>query len=297
MVPILNAVPALFQSMRPRQWTKNVLFVFPAIVFSGQMFQADLLARVLLCCALMILTSGSVYIFNDVVDVDSDRRHPTKKNRPIAASKLPLPLAKAAAMLIPLLALAAAYTFDRELMLVILTYYALQLAYSLKLKHVVLLDILAVAAGFVLRLLAGGIVIDTNVSPWLYSSVGLLALLLVIGKRRQELILLGENAAAARPIFQHYNLPLLDDMLRFATTSTVLTYIIYIVENDTLVRSGMNLGLLTVPPVLYGIFRYLYLLHVRRENRPPDEILLTDRPLQAALVAAALLYFVILYVL
>ncbi len=283
--------------MRPRQWTKNILFVFPAIVFSGQLFEADLLARAIVCCALMILASGSVYIFNDLTDVEADRAHPKKRARPIAAGQVSLPLATGAAVLLPLLSLGLSYWFDPALAFVILAYFGLQVAYSLRLKHVALLDILAVSAGFVIRLMAGGIVIDTSVSPWLYSSAGLLALLLVIGKRRQELMLLGPKAEETRPIFQHYNLPLLDDMLRIVTTSTMITYILYVVESDTLVRQGENLGLLTVPIVIYGLFRYLYLLRVRGDGRPPDEILLTDRPLQVTLVLAAITYFFILYLL
>lgn len=281
--------------MRPRQWTKNILFVFPALVFSGQLFEAELLMRVVVCCALMILASGSVYILNDLADVESDRLHPLKQSRPIAAGHVPISLAKAAAVVLPVIVLGIALRFDQGLTLVILAYFVLQLAYSLALKNIVLLDVLAVAAGFVIRLMAGGIVIDTGVSPWLYSSAGMLALLLVIGKRRQELLLLSDNAARTRPIFSEYNIQLLDDMLRIVTTSTMITYVLYIVESDTLIRDGENLGLLTVPVVIYGLFRYLYLLHVRGEGGAPDEVLLTDRPMQATLAVAGLIYFVILY--
>ena len=283
--------------MRPRQWTKNVLFVFPAIVFSAQLFDVDSFVRVVICCLLMILTSGCVYIVNDIIDIDSDRQHPTKKQRPIAAGALSTSVARIAAIVLALLVLFLATNFDSRLAILLSAYFLLQVAYSLYLKNVLLLDILTVAAGFVLRILAGGIVIDVALSPWLTTSAGLLALFLVIGKRRQELTSLGEQAAAAREIFQLYDLRLLDELLRIVTTSVMITYIIYTVESPTMIRQGQSLGLITVPIVIYGLFRYLYLIYVEEEGSAPDEVLLTDRPLQFTLVAAALAYFVILYLL
>jgi len=293
---ILETLSNLIETMRPKQWTKNVLFVFPAIVFSEQLFELDLLGRVLVCCLLLILSSGCVYIINDLADMEADRSHPVKSRRPIASGKLSPSAAKAAVvLLIPLLLLAAHY-FDERLALLVIVYFAVQIAYSHSIKHVVILDILVVAAGFVLRLLAGGIVIDVSLSPWLYASAGMLALFLVIGKRRQELASLGDDAAATRRAFAQYNLPLLDDMLRIVTAATTITYIIYTVESPTMIREGQNLGLITVPFVIYGLFRYLYLIHVEERGGAPDEVLLNDRPLQATIGLAALAYIVILYV-
>ena len=287
----------LIRSMRPRQWTKNVLFVFPALVFSENFFELELLGRVALCSILMILVSGGVYIINDIADLESDRAHPQKRNRPLAAGEAPLWAAWMAAVALPVLSLAGALLLDQGLFWVLLAYLALQVAYSFSLKHVALLDVMIVAAGFVLRVLAGGIVIDVQLSPWLYTSAGLLALFLAIGKRRQEYAQLGENAAAARPVAAHYNLDLLNDMLRIVTTCTMITYILYIVEAGTMIRVDINFGLLTVPIVIYGLFRYLYLIHVLGEGSAPDELLLTDRPLQATMALAALTHFVILYLL
>lgn len=294
------AVPmliGLLQTMRPRQWTKNILFVFPPLVFDSQLFDLDSLTRVVLCSCLLIVISGSVYIINDLADLEADRAHPQKKSRPLAAGDVSIPVAWIAAIILPALALAAAYSANHSLFWVLLVYFVLQVAYSFVLKHIVLLDILAVAAGFVLRVLAGGVVIDVQLSPWLYTSAGLLALFLVIGKRRQEFCALGENASLARPVSAHYNLALLDDMLRIVTASTMITYILYTVEARTMVRYGENLGLLTVPIVIYGLFRYLYLIHVQNEGSAPDEILLTDRPLQVTIAVAALAYFIIIYLL
>lgn len=295
--PELAMLIGLLQTMRPRQWTKNILFVFPALVFDSQLFVLDSLARVVLCSCLLIVISGSIYIINDLADLEADRAHPRKKSRPLAAGVVSVPVARLAAVIFPALALAAASSVHQNLFLVLLAYFVLQVAYSFVLKHIVLLDILVVAVGFVLRLLAGGVVIDVRLSPWLYASAGLLALFLVIGKRRQEFSALGENAPLARPVSAHYNLALLDDMLRIVTASAMITYILYTVEARTMVRYGENLGLLTVPIVIYGLFRYLYLIHVRNEGSAPDEILLTDRPLQATIAAAAIAYFVIIYLL
>ena len=294
---ILETIGNLIETMRPKQWTKNVLFVFPAIVFSEQLFELELLGRVIVCCILLILSSGCVYIINDLADLEADRAHPVKRLRPIAAGKLSVSAAKAAAAALPPLVLLAAYYFDERLALIVILYFAVQIAYSHAIKHIVILDILVVAAGFVLRLLAGGIVIDVSLSPWLYASSGMLALFLVIGKRRQELASLGGDAAAARRTFAYYNLPLLDDMLRIVTSATTITYIIYTVESPTMIRHDQNFGLITVPIVLYGLFRYLYLIHVEGRGGAPDEVLLNDFPLQATIALAALAYIVILYVL
>ena len=281
--------------MRPRQWTKNVIFVFPAIVFSAQLFEVELFLRVAACSILLILTSSSVYIINDLADIEADRQHPTKKRRPIASGELPLSLARVTAVVLPALVLTLSSAFDDQLTLLLVAYYLLQIMYSLRIKHVVLLDIMAVASGFVLRVIAGAVVIDVSISPWLYTSAGLLALFLVIGKRRQELAALGERATETRPIFRQYNLRLLDDMLRVVTTSTMITYILYTVESSTMVKYDTNWGLLTVPIVVYGLFRYLYLIHVKGEGAAPDEVLLTDRPMQITIVVAALSYFLIVY--
>lgn len=294
---VLRLIKGLFNSLRPRQWTKNVLFVFPAIVFGAGFFDADALARVTVCSALLILTASSIYLFNDIVDINADRQHPEKKQRPIAAGVVPVPVAAAASLILAAVALVTSLVFDRELTIILLAYICLQIAYSLVIKQIALLDIMAVAAGFVLRILAGGVVVDVALSPWLIACAGLLALFLIIGKRRQELLMLGDAAHNARASFRHYSLPLLDDLLRIVTTCVLITYVIYTVESPTMIRHGHNYGLLTAPIVFYGIFRYLYLIHIEGEGSAPDEVLLTDRPLQMTLLVAVVSYFVILYVL
>ncbi|MCY3780950.1 MAG: UbiA family prenyltransferase, partial [Chloroflexi bacterium] len=248
----MNTIYSLILTMRPKQWTKNVLFVFPAIVFNAQLFHQESFIRVAICSLLMTLAAGCVYIINDIVDVDSDRQHPNKSKRPIAAGDISISFARLSALVLAIAVLLLSYSFDRRLALLLLAYILLQIMYSLFLRNVVLLDILVVTTGFLLRIVAGGLVINVTLSPWLTTAGGLLALFLVIGKRRQELALLGDQAPAARSIFQHYNLALLDDMMRIVTTCIMITYIIYTVESPTLIKHGQNLGLITVPIVIYG---------------------------------------------
>jgi 4-hydroxybenzoate polyprenyltransferase len=282
--------------MRPHQWTKNVLFVFPAIVFDRQLTDPDAFLRVVLAAFLLSMMSGTIYIINDLVDIDKDRKHPTKKNRPLPSGQLPHWLARLAAIVIPLVTLSFTYWWDWDLAIVLTCYLVLQITYSFVLKQIVILDVLAITAGFVLRVLAGVVVIDVaNFSPWLYACTGLLALFLAIGKRRQELVTLGEKAVETRPIFQHYNLALIDDMLRMVTTSTLITYLLYTIEVDTATLVDINLAMVTVPFVLYGLFRYLYLIHVEGEGSAPDEVLLKDRPLQLTILGWGLTFFVLLY--
>ena len=294
----MGILVGLLRTMRPKQWTKNLLFVFPAIVFDGQLFKAEPFLRVFIAFVLLCLMSGTVYIINDLVDIESDRQHPSKKNRPLASGQLPVRLAMDAAILIPFICLGVAYFFSLKLAAILMAYLALQLAYSFKLKHVVIVDLLAITAGFILRVAAGVVVVTVeNFSPWLYACAGLLALFLTIGKRRQELLTLGEKAVEFRRNFKDYNLPLLDEMLNIVTTSTLITYTLYTIEVPAEPGPNSNLALLTVPFVLYGLFRYLFLIHVRGEGSAPDEVLLKDRPLQLDLLLFGLTYIIILYLL
>lgn len=293
----MQALLGLIRTMRPRQWTKNVLFVFPAIVFDKQLFDPNALLRVVLACVLLILMSGTVYIINDLVDIEKDRQHPKKKNRPLPSGQLPKQLAFSTAIILPVITLILALGLDFGLTIVLAVYLLIQVAYSLRLKNIVIVDVLTVTAGFLLRVLAGVVVIDVaNFSPWLYACTGLLALFLAVGKRRQELVTLGEHAIQTRPIFEHYNLALIDDMLRLVTTSTFITYVLYTIEVQTVRIVDINLALLTVPFVIYGLFRYLYLIHVRGEGSAPDEVLLTDRALQLTMLGWVVTFITLLYI-
>ncbi|MBL8147002.1 MAG: decaprenyl-phosphate phosphoribosyltransferase [Anaerolineae bacterium] len=281
--------------MRPRQWTKNVI-IYAGLVFDGQAFVPEAFLRVTAAFVLLCLISGSVYIINDLVDVKSDRQHPTKRKRPIASGQLPAGLARTAAIVVPTLVFALALAFSPPFAVVIGAYFVLQLAYSFSLKRIVILDVLTVMMGFVLRVVAGVVVIEVaRFSPWLYSSTALLALFLIVGKRRQELLQLAEQAGSVRVTLRQYNLPLLDDMLRMVMTGTLITYLLYTIEAPSPLLAGTNLALLTVPFVLYGVLRYLFLLHVKGEGSAPDEVLLKDRPLQAAIILWGVTFLAILY--
>jgi 4-hydroxybenzoate polyprenyltransferase len=276
-------VRGLIRTMRPHQWVKNG-FVFAGLVFDQQLTEIEPLARVLVAFGLLCLAASTIYIVNDLVDIERDRLHPKKRNRPLPAGKLPVSWAKTAAVIMPLAALGISLALSLALTAVLVGYLVLHLAYSFWLKNIVIIDVFAIAAGFVLRLVAGVVVIHvTNFSPWLYVCAGLLALFLAIGKRRQELILMANNAEGYRPAFKDYNMPLLDDMLRMVTTGCVLTYMLYTIEAQT-IRSNGHQMMLTIPFVIYGIFRYLYLIHVRGEGSAPDELLFKDMPLLVGVV-------------
>ena len=291
----MQALIGLIRTLRPKQWTKNGV-IFAGLVFDGQLLVLDSLARVTVSFVLLSLIASTIYIINDLVDIESDRQHPKKKYRPLASGQLPIPLAIAAAIVIPTISIIIAAAYSPNFAVVLIAYLVLHILYSLALKNVVILDIMAITAGFVLRVAAGVVVVKVaNFSPWLYACSALLALFLAIGKRRQELILLAENAENVRTTYKDYNLPLLDELLRVTTTSTFITYLLYTIEAPTIKVADTNVALITVPFVLYALFRYLYLIHVENEGSAPDEVLLTDRPLQIAIALWGLSFIMILY--
>lgn len=295
-----NSIPlplrGLIRTMRPTQWVKNG-FAFAGIMFDQQLTELEPLARVVATFALLCMAASTIYIINDLVDIERDRQHPRKRNRPLPSGQLPVRLAVVAAVILPIASLAGSLLLDLRLAAVIFGYLALHIAYSFWLKNIVIIDVFAIAAGFILRVEAGIVVIDvTNFSPWLYVCAGLLALFLAIGKRRQEMIMLADNAENHREIYKDYNMALLDDMLRVVTIGSVLTYMLYTIEAPTIRTTGHRM-MLTVPFVIYGIFRYLYLIHVKGEGSAPDELLFKDMPLLADVILWVLAVGLILYVL
>lgn len=281
--------------MRPKQWTKNGI-IYAGIVFDGQLFVLDSFVRVTISFILLCLISSSIYIVNDLVDIESDRQHPVKRNRALPSGQLPVPFAIVAAFVLPIFVIGTALTYSRGFAIILIGYLILQLLYSFRLKHIVLIDVMAVTAGFVLRVAAGVVVVHVaRFSPWLYACTALLALFLAIAKRRQELLQLAEEAGTIRVTFKQYNLPLLDEMLRIVMTGTIIAYMLYAIEEPSVLLAGTNLSLLTVPFVLYGVFRYLYLMHVKGEGSAPDEVLLRDRPLQLAILLWGFTFVAIIY--
>lgn len=288
---------ALIQTMRPRQWPKNA-FVLAAVVFDRQLSltNPEPLLRSLVGVILFCLLSSSVYIINDLVDIESDRNHPKKRLRPIPSGRLPIPTAIGFAVFLVLTTLLMAYLLSPSFFLVSAVYFVVNLAYSLWLKHVVLVDVLLIALGFVLRVGAGVTIIDVErFSPWLYVVMTLGALYIGFGKRRAELTLLTNEANTHRRVLDGYNLPLLDQLITIVSSSTILTYSLYTFSAPNLPKN--HAMMLTIPFVLYGVFRYLYLIHVREEGGEPEEMLLTDRPLQIAIVLWGLSILVLFYIL
>jgi 4-hydroxybenzoate polyprenyltransferase len=281
---------SLLTSLRPSQWTKN-LFVFAALVFAERLFDAQAAAAAAAAFAIFCALSGTVYLVNDVTDRDSDRRHPLKRLRPVAAGVLPVPAALAAAGLVGVAALGGAFLLGPAFGLVAVAYVGLLGLYSALLKHVVILDALTIAVGFVLRAIAGAVAIDVAISHWLLVCTVLLALFIALAKRRHELVLLADGATSHRPILTEYSPYLLDQMIAVVSASTVIAYIFYTISAETVDKFGPWLGL-TIPFPLYGIFRYLYLVHHHEEGGSPADLLLSDRPLLVCLglwVAAVVL--------
>jgi len=278
--------------MRPKQWTKNG-FIFAALIFDEKLLQLEPLLKTIAGFILLCLISGTVYLINDLVDVEKDKQHPTKKNRPIASGQVPYKAAMITAVILPAISLPLSYLLDPLFGVIVTVYLLLQIAYSFSLKRIVIIDVFTIAAGFVLRVAAGVPLVEAErFSPWLYVFTVLLALFLALGKRRQELVLLG-GKAATRTILNEYNIPFLDSMMAIVTTGTIVIYAFYTFSAPNLPDN--HLMMLTIPFVVYGIFRYLYIIHVQGNGGAPDEVLLTDRPLQIDLVIFGAAVFTILY--
>ncbi|HET9923219.1 MAG TPA: decaprenyl-phosphate phosphoribosyltransferase [Methylomirabilota bacterium] len=289
----MSLVAAAVVSLRPRQWSKN-LFVFAGLIFSQSLFTPlfwPALAAFLIFCAL----SGAIYVFNDLADVEKDRLHPTKRNRPIAGGALAAPTAAALGVVLLVGSLGAAFRLSVPFFLVAAAYAILLTAYSLWLKHLVILDVLTVAAGFVLRAVGGAAAIAVEISGWLVICTILVALFLALGKRRHEYRTLRGDAAAHRPILAEYSESFLDQMVAVVTASTVTAYALYTMSPDTVAKFHTRLLPVTLPFVLYGIFRYLYLLYRRELGGNPSDLLLNDRALLVNTVLWMLSLLVIIY--
>jgi len=264
--------------MRPVQWTKN-LFVFAALIFAQGFFTPPLLLKTWGAFVVFCLVSGGLYIFNDLRDRDEDRSHPKKAQRPIARGDIRPGGALATFGILSAVGLAAAALLHPNFFAAVAAYFLLQLAYSLKLKRVVILDVFVIAAGFVIRVVSGGLVISVPISSWLLICTTLLALLLAMGKRRHELVLLDDRAGDHRPILKEYSSYLLDQMIAVVTASTLIAYCLYTISAETVQKFGTGHLIWTAAFVLYGIFRYLYLIHQKGKGGSPEELIIQDKPL------------------
>ena len=274
---------ALIRSLRPEQWLKNG-FVLAPVVFSGMLGDASVWLDSVIAVAAFCAASSAVYLVNDVIDREADRKHPSKRERPIASGEISVGTALVAAGILVAAAMAAAWTLGGWFPMVLGGYILLVVFYSAILKRVVFIDVLVLAAGFVLRVVGGAVAIDVPVSRWLLLCAYLLALYLALGKRRTELALLGEGAGTHREVLGHYTLDLVDQAISVVLGATVLAYTLYTVADDTVAKVGSEGLMITVPIVLYGLFRYLYLLHRSEMGGSPTRVLVTDRPLLITVV-------------
>lgn len=292
----LDNARGLLKTMRPYQWHKNI-FVYAGLVFDGKLLNAELFLITTLVVISFCMVSSSVYLLNDLVDLEKDRLHPRKRSRPLPSGQLNPKVAMLASLLLAVGSLALATWLNPWVGLVIAVYLLQNIAYSFYLKDVVILDVMIIAFGFLLRIISGVLIVHVaHFSPWLYVCAAMLMLFLGFGKRRHEIVLLDEGAAGHRASLEKYNLALLDQILVIVVTITLVSYTFYTFEAETALASGGRL-LLTAPLVFYGMLRYLYLIHVEKLGGAPEELVLKDRHLQItcvlwALLVVSLIYFV-----
>ncbi len=282
--------------MRPTQWVKN-LIIFAVLIFSMNLFKLDLLLRDIIAFCFFCILSGCVYIINDYADLENDRQHPVKSLRPMASGVVPPGFALRAAIVLSAVGLGGSFLLGIGFGLIAFAYYALVIAYSFYLKNVVILDVFSIALGFVIRALAGGIAIHKGISAWFLICTMFLALFLALAKRRHELILLVNDAHRHRKSLAEYSSTFLDQMIAIVTTSTVLSYAMFTVSSESLEyqRFQTHNLIYTVPFVLYGIFRYLYLAYHKEQGGSPTKILLTDRALLLDILLWSVVCSLILY--
>jgi 4-hydroxybenzoate polyprenyltransferase len=294
-VPVIipSMIKQLFRAMRPRQWIKNGL-IFAALIFDQQLFDLNPLLRTVAGFILLCMGASAVYLINDIVDLEQDRKHPIKRHRPLPAGLLSVDVARIAAGLLFILAPGIGFALNTSFGAILLSYMTLNLFYSFWLKHVPIIDVLVLSTGFVLRVALGVTLITVQrFSPWLYMCTTLLALFIGFGKRRAEMVLLSSEANSHRRVLDGYTIPLLDQIIVIVSGTTIVAYSLYTFSAENLPSN--NSMMLTIPFVLYGIFRYLYLIHVENAGGAPEELVLTDRPLMATFVFWGLSAVAILY--
>lgn len=285
---------ALIKAMRPRQWTKNG-FIFFGLIFDKQLFFLEPFLRTLAGFFLFCLISSAVYLLNDIADVEADRQHPEKKYRPLASGELPIGIAQVAALVLALTSLSLGYLLEPWFAAILGVYFAINLLYSRWLKHVPIIDVMIISSGFVLRVAAGVTLIAPveRFSPWLYMLTILFSLYIGLGKRRAEINLLAQDAGAHRRVLDGYTLPLLDQYITIVSGMTIVAYSLYTFSAPNLPEN--HTMMLTIPFVVYGIFRYLQLIQTGHAAGAPDEVALKDRPLQATVLLWGLAVIAVFY--
>ncbi|HIJ56435.1 MAG TPA: decaprenyl-phosphate phosphoribosyltransferase [Deltaproteobacteria bacterium] len=281
-------------SMRPVQWVKN-LFIFAGLIFSGNLFHPEALIRVGNGFILFSLVASSIYVFNDIIDLEYDRAHPEKKNRPLAAGLMSVPAAYACSILLAAAGLICALALDQVFFAILLSYLIINVAYTIKIKKIVILDIMCIASGFVLRVLAGTELAEVMASDWLILCTIMLSLFLGFSKRRHELVVTGTDALSHRKVLGDYSISFLDQMIAVATACTVMSYALYTVSPQTVSRFGTRNLVFSIPFVIYGIYRYLYLIHQKNMGGNPTRELVSDLPMLINALLWALLVVLIIY--
>jgi 4-hydroxybenzoate polyprenyltransferase len=277
--------------MRAKQWVKN-LFVYAGLIFSRNLMDPHLFIKVTLGFALFSLMASSMYLFNDIRDIGNDRNHRDKQKRPIAAGKLKISTAYTVSAVLAAFSLATAFWLEPKFFVILALYGVVSVAYSIRLKHMVIVDIMIIGFGFVLRVIAGTVLAEVSPSDWLIICTMTISLFFGFSKRRQELVLAGNNAGGQRLVLESYSLPFLDQMIAVVTGCTVISYALYTVSSETVARFGTRNLVFTIPFVLYGIFRYLYLVYRRVSGENPTEMIMKDTPS----VVNVVLWFVVVLI-
>ena len=290
----ISKVKQLMVTMRIKQWVKN-LFIFAGIVFAGKLFHIELLLEVCTGFVLFGLAASSIYIFNDIHDLEHDKTHPVKKNRPLAAGLISIHRAYIIAIIGAVIAIIGAFVLDLRFFGIVICYLVINIAYTMKIKELVILDVMCIASGFVLRVFAGSLLSDASPSEWVIVCTITLSLFLGFSKRRQELALTGSKANSQRKVLGNYSIGFLDQMISVATASTVIAYALYSVSPQTVYRLNTRNLAFTIPFVLYGIYRYLFLMHQKKSGEDPTTEMFTDLPLIINGILWLLIVLVIIY--
>jgi 4-hydroxybenzoate polyprenyltransferase len=289
MKTVLNYI----EMLRPRQWVKNV-FVFAGLIFSRHFYYGESITTAIAAFVVFCALSSSVYILNDVLDYEEDKVHPTKRDRPIAAGAIPRTTAVVLSFIIGIVALYGAHFINARFLYICLLYAVMMILYSVAVKHIIILDVLFVAVGYVLRAIAGAVAISVEISAWLLLCTLLFALFLVVSKRRTEIVLLGDDALRHRKTLDQYSVTMLDQMIAIVTSACIVSYCLYTLAPETVAKFNTRNLIFTVPFVVYGIFRYLYITYKRTEAAVPEQALLTDAPLLVCFILWVVVCVVIL---
>ncbi len=282
-----------FKLLRPRQWIKNV-FLFAGLIFSRQFYYTESIVTTIFAALIFSILSSGVYIINDIFDYEDDKIHPTKSKRPIAAGRIKREMGWIISILLIIISYLLAFLINNAFFYTCLVYSSMMILYSLKVKHIIILDVLFVAIGYVLRAIAGAVAISVEISSWLLLCTLLLALFIVVSKRRTEIVILGEEAVKHRKILFHYSVDLLNQMIAIVTSACIVSYCLYTLAPETVSKFHTRNLIFTVPFVIYGIFRYLYLTYKKLGADIPEKVLINDLPMQICLVSWVIACVIIL---